>query len=1026
VGPGGLPPSDADRAIDRSNLTREALARAAELGSAGDDGAALRWLERAYRLAPGEPTVALSLASAALGQDDLRAADLFAGVARRDDVREAWLGLAAARRRLGDAAGAAAALAAALSRHVPTEVGALADAITREAGAPGWCGLSGDGRLIVRPTDESTDRSTEGPGRRAKGNRRDGLSDHPGGRGPDGGSAPIAVRLDDRALAARATKLPAGWERAHSVWVTTADGQELLGSPIVIRAIRRVAGCVTACEGGLDGWAWHPGDPDRDPELTVRAATGRRQLRLTAVDSEVTVEPAAVLARPRGFRVLASALAGMTGLLHVLDRDGNDLLGSPLDPAAERLMAVAASVTLSRLYPARTSRASRMQPSPPPAIPVGTVAPSPPLGVALCHRDADVVIPVHGGLPTVLACLDSVLASIPRGSRVVVVDDASPEPALRQALDALAARRRIVLIRALRNRGFAASANAGMAACAGRDVVLLNSDTLVPPGWLGRLSAAARAAPDIGTVTPLSNDASILSYPGPAGSNPVPDRAETGRLDALAQRTNGATLVDIPVGVGFCLYIRRDCLDAVGLLRADLFAQGYGEENDFCLRARHLGWRHVAAPGVFVAHVGGASFGAAAGALRARNRTILERLHPGYDRLVQDFAAADPLAPARRALDLARWRAARRRGQRAVILVTHEEGGGVERVIARSANAYRAAGRRPVVLRPSRLPNGSPAVTLDDGGAGSHPNLRFALPDELPLLLHLLKAERPEAADIHHLVGYDAAILALIERLGVPYDVHVHDYALFCPRIALVSGEKRYCGEPELPVCEACVADAGSLLGDGASVVEVRARSARLLDGARRVLAPSADAAVRINRRFPAIEPDVLAPEDDMALAIAPAGPRPPASQPCRICVVGAIGVHKGYDVLLACARDAAARRLKLEFVVVGHTIDDARLLATGRVFVTGEYRPDEAVALIRAQHASLALQPSIWPETWCFCLTEAWQAGLAVAAFDIGAPAERIRRTGRGLLLPLGLPPAGINNALLKAAGLTIHQGRC
>ena len=83
-------------------------------------------------------------------------------------------------------------------------------------------------------------------------------------------------------------------------------------------------------------------------------------------------------------------------------------------------------------------------------------------------------------------------------------------------------------------------------------------------------------------------------------------------------------------------------------------------------------------------------------------------------------------------------------------------------------------------------------------------------------------------------------------------------------------------------------------------------------------------------------------------------------------------------------------------------------------------YAPDEAVSLIRAQNATLALLPSIWPETWCFGLGEAWRAGLRVAAFDIGAQAERIRRTGRGFLLPLGLPAHAINNALIAASGLS------
>ena len=112
-----------------------------------------RWLERAYRLAPHDQTLALALATACLGHDDMRASALFATICGTSDVREAWLGLATARRRLGDAAGAAEALAAALRRHVPDPgFATLADLIARDAGAPGWCGLSGDGAFTMRAT----------------------------------------------------------------------------------------------------------------------------------------------------------------------------------------------------------------------------------------------------------------------------------------------------------------------------------------------------------------------------------------------------------------------------------------------------------------------------------------------------------------------------------------------------------------------------------------------------------------------------------------------------------------------------------------------------------------------------------------------------------------------------------------------------------------------------------------------------------------------------------------------------------
>ena len=144
---------------------------------------------------------------------------------------------------------------------------------------------------------------------------------------------------------------------------------------------------------------------------------------------------------------------------------------------------------------------------------------------------------------------------------------------------------RITVMRLPRNLGFPGAANAGIRASAGYDVVLLNSDTLVPPGWLDRLRQAAHSAPDIASATPLSNDATILSVPDAAGNNPLPKLAQTLAWDRLARDCNGAATAEIPTGVGFCQYLRRDALDQVGLLREDAFAQGYGEENDWCWRA---------------------------------------------------------------------------------------------------------------------------------------------------------------------------------------------------------------------------------------------------------------------------------------------------------------------------------------------------------------------------------------------------------------------------------------------------------
>lgn len=340
----------------------------------------------------------------------------------------------------------------------------------------------------------------------------------------------------------------------------------------------------------------------------------------------------------------------------------------------------------------------------------------------------------------------------------------------------------------------------------------------------------------------------------------------------------------------------------------------------------------------------------------------------------------------------------------------------MERQVDASAARHRASGLQVIVLRPARSSDGQRCVVVGDG----FPDLRYRLPDELGRLRRLLADDHPVRIELHHLVGQDPAIIELIATLGVPYEVHVHDYAWLCGRVALVGPNDRYCGEPDVAQCELCVGQAGSLIEEDISVAALRRRSAKLLAGAQRVIVPSEDAGARIRRHFPAVRPVVLPHEDDAAIdAPAPVA----AASRCRVCVIGAIGVHKGFQVLLDCALDAAARNLPLEFVVVGHTINDRALLATGRVFVTGPYDADEAVALIKAQNANLALLPSIFPETWCLTLSEAWRAGLRVVAFDIGAQAERIRRTRRGILLPLGVTPLQINNAMVAETAFTRHE---
>ncbi|HEV2364877.1 MAG TPA: glycosyltransferase [Caulobacteraceae bacterium] len=641
---------------------------------------------------------------------------------------------------------------------------------------------------------------------------------------------------------------------------------------------------------------------------------------------------------------------------------------------------------------------------------------------ASAQRPVAIVIPVWGGREETLTCLRSAAATTDRAeTEIVVVNDASPDAALTAELRALAAAGRIALLENAVNLGFGACANRGMAAWPGHDVVLLNADAQVFGDWLQRLRKAAYAAPDIGTATPLASAGSIMTYPG--GEEGDIGAEEAAAIDALSARLNAGVGADLPSGVGYCLYIRRDCLEETGELDAAAFGRGYGEDNDFCRRARALGWRHVGAADVFVRHAGGRSFGPLKPLLIAHALRLLEQRHPGYAGAVRAFAAADPLAAARRRLDEARLKA----GDRASVLLIGLGGlgGGVGRRVKERARALAKEGLRVLTLAGESDDRRTWATVAAAGERFG--DLQFTLPDAFDALTAFLQTLSIERVEVHHFIGLGRQLEALLQRLGRPYEVAIHDYAWLCPRITLISGEARYCGEPPLAACEACVAAHGGLIEEEIGVGELRARSARVFGRARRVVAPSADAASRVARRFAGITPVLGAWESmpDAAAPPAPAcGPGPAPGRRFRIGLIGAIGEHKGYKVLRDCAVDAAARDLPLEFTVIGFSEDDASLLETGRVFVTGAYAEDEAAALMAREGPDALFFPSVWPETWCYALTHALASGLPILAFEVGALGERLAGVARARLIAPGTEAGALNDVLLELARRRLAAG--
>jgi len=260
-----------------------------------------------------------------------------------------------------------------------------------------------------------------------------------------------------------------------------------------------------------------------------------------------------------------------------------------------------------------------------------------------------VIVPVYNAALEVDDCLGSLAATVPEGGAVLVIDDASPDPSVRAVLRAWAERGPAGwrFLRNPANRGFVGTANRGLRETAG-DVVLLNSDTRVTPGWLEGLRRCLDSDPDIATATPWTNNGEIASLPEFCRPNPVPP--DLAALAAALRHAGAPEYPELPTAVGFCMAIARRAIERLGLFDEALFGKGYGEENDFSMRAIEAGLRNVLCDDVYVAHLGGRSFGPIG--LRpddAAMQRLLSR-HPGYLEGVQAFIAADPLAARRAAV----------------------------------------------------------------------------------------------------------------------------------------------------------------------------------------------------------------------------------------------------------------------------------------------------------------------------------------------------------------------------------------
>jgi GT2 family glycosyltransferase/2-polyprenyl-3-methyl-5-hydroxy-6-metoxy-1,4-benzoquinol methylase/glycosyltransferase involved in cell wall biosynthesis len=612
----------------------------------------------------------------------------------------------------------------------------------------------------------------------------------------------------------------------------------------------------------------------------------------------------------------------------------------------------------------------------------------------------DVIVPIYNARDDVRRCVESVRRNTLSDYRLILLDDCSTDPQISAFFEELKkdGDPRLVLLRNDTNLGFVGTANRAMS-LSRHDVVLLNSDTIVTLGWLEKIRRCADSDPTIGTITPFSNNAEICSFPALCKDNPL--SADPEATNRAIEEAALPLYPDIPTAVGFCMYIRRALLERIGAFDERTFGRGYGEENDFSMRAAKAGYRNVLCDDTFVAHLGSRSFEASKQALTEQNMQSLLEKHPRYMEQVMSFIAKDPLRPIRD-MALSRLNARNAAGRVGVLHILHGRAGGTENHIHGLIRGCDRAYRHYVLIAMDET------WILEDWSGDAVITYQFEhQQDELwaNLLGGLCATFGIHFCHVHHISGCREGLLQAFDSLRIPYGFTIHDFYMACPTINLLDEKGEHCGGvTDEGRCQQCLGAQAPL--KTVEVARWRSEHATFLSRAAFVLAPTGWAARTFDAYFPKLKVQIVPhgvslDRDTQEAAMCPVLLIPNDGRE-RIGVLGAIGPVKGARRLERLVARTRERALPLRWVVIGYTDrqfqpyqDSAKLLT-----VHGPYDPRDMEALLDHYRIRLVVFPSSGPETYCYTLTEAWSAGRPALVPPIGALGERMQERGAGWVM--------------------------
>ena len=626
-------------------------------------------------------------------------------------------------------------------------------------------------------------------------------------------------------------------------------------------------------------------------------------------------------------------------------------------------------------------------------------------------KQIDIIVPVYNAYEFTEECIKSVIKNTDLTAHtLVLINDKSPDEKILPMLLKYKKEnsdKKIVVLDNEQNMGFVKTVNKGMK-YSENDVILLNSDTEVTSNWIEKIQKCAYSNEYIATVTPLTNNGTIASVPNFGVDNELPENMTLEEYAKMIEEISKNRYPELTTGNGFCMYIKRNVINELGLFDDETFGKGYGEENDFCYRALDHGYTNVLCDNTFIYHKGTQSFKkenltASRAALIEEHMNLLRKKHPIYVQKTDNFIANNPIRDIQENISLNLQLYSKKR---ILYLVNEWEAnmemtGGTSLHIKDIIMANNKNNIASFVLAPDKndlsrfklylytdkygreIANFK--TDINQYGQITYTNNRYK-----EILENIFDSFKIDILHVHHFLFQTFDAIDIAKQRNIYSVITLHDLYMICPSINMIY-KNIYCEYDKEKDCSKCL---HIRYGVNSNIIENWQETCKnVLEKFDKIIVPSENTKSIFEKVYKNLKFEVV--EHGVKVIEVKNKQQKEEIKSFNVAFVGAMAIHKGGNILKDLIKTNNNSNIKIHLFGKSELPE---LTKNRKNYINhGPYKRGELPQLLIDNNMDLVCIFATWPETYSYTLTECYMAHVPVLTFDIGAVGDRVKKDGLG-----------------------------